>query len=123
MGRVFPNDTLDRSIGSIAWQIVYHVHSYKLILESKLKDDAASESDEPEAKLILHRVLSLYRGDFLGDENEASWALRPRLRLRADFIRLIVQSGRRCETVGDWSAALQCYERGLQADDLAEDLY
>jgi LuxR family transcriptional regulator, maltose regulon positive regulatory protein len=72
---------------------------------------------------VAKRLLDCYRGNFLADETDAAWVLRPRLRMRTQFLRLLEGVGRKLEEAGDWSRAMECYQRGLEADDLAEELY
>lgn len=69
------------------------------------------------------RMLALYKGDFLPSDSEAPWSVRPRLRLRACFIRGVLATARHHEQKGDWQAALGLYERALDIDDLAEPFY
>jgi DNA-binding SARP family transcriptional activator len=68
-------------------------------------------------------LLSLYRGDLLPSDRDEPWALRPRLRLRAQFIRCLGSLGVRLEAIGHWQLALDCYRRGLEVDDVAEEFY
>lgn len=67
-------------------------------------------------------ALSVYRGPFLPGET-APWAVPCRERLRSRFLRCVAELGLRHQNSGLWDKAIACYERGLDADDLAEDLY
>jgi len=69
------------------------------------------------------RLLTLHRGDLLPSDRDEPWTLRPRLRLRAQFIRCLGSFGIRIEATGQWQLALDCYRRGLEVDDLAEEFY
>jgi len=69
------------------------------------------------------RIERLYQGQFLPEEREAPWALSPRERLRGKFIRHVEQEGVRLEQAGDVDAAAMLYQRGIDADDLAEEFY
>jgi len=69
------------------------------------------------------RILSLYRGDFLAADRDEPWALRPRLRLRTRFVRSMASLGTRLEASASWDLAIECYRRGLEVDDLAEEFY
>lgn len=64
----------------------------------------------------------LYRGAFLAGE-DAAWALGPREKLKAKFLRLARELGDRLERAGEWKQACATYERALEADDLVEELY
>ena len=69
------------------------------------------------------KILSLYRGDFLAADRDEPWALRPRLRLRTRFVRSMASLGTRLEASASWDLAIECYRRGLEVDDLAEEFY
>jgi len=86
-----------------------------------LKDYARSEdllkSPGPEV------LLNLYHGHFLADTDGAEWAIGPREQWRSIFLRLLERMGRELEQKGLWDQAAACYRRGLETDDLAENLY
>jgi DNA-binding SARP family transcriptional activator len=86
-------------------------------------DPAASEGDGARASEIAARLLSLYRGEFLASDRDEPWALRPRVRVRARFVRCLAQIGARLEASQRWNLAADCYRRGLEADDVAEEFY
>ena len=69
------------------------------------------------------RIESLYQGQFLPEEREAPWTLSPRERLRGKFIRHVAREGLKLEQAGDLDAATSLYQRGIDADDLAEEFY
>jgi DNA-binding SARP family transcriptional activator len=71
----------------------------------------------------LDELLALYRGNFLPNDADAPWAVKQRLRLRALFARLVEHVGAQLEHAGDWERAKACYQRGMEADDLAEAFY
>lgn len=79
---------------------------------------ASKQRDEQEAV----RVLNLYQGPFLGDDEEA-WSLSMRERLRAAFLKHVQVVGELLEVRGNWSAAADWYQRGLRVDDLIEQFY
>jgi DNA-binding SARP family transcriptional activator len=83
---------------------------------------ARKERNEEESSRLLEKALSLYRGSFLPSE-EMPWALPPREKLRAQFLALVEQLGEICEGAGRWEEAVSCYRRGIEADELAEELY
>lgn len=70
----------------------------------------------------LQRGVALYRGRFLSSE-ESVWAMPARERLHAKFVRALSQLGQQHEARGDWAAAIECYEKGLQSDPLIEAFY
>lgn len=68
-------------------------------------------------------ALRLYSGHFLATEGDVPWALPYRDRLRNRFHRLVLQLGRRFESMNAWEAAISIYEHGLEVDNLSELLY
>lgn len=68
-------------------------------------------------------ALRLYSGHFLATEGDVPWALPYRDRLRNRFHRLVLQLGRRLESMNAWEAATSIYEHGLEVDNLSEQLY
>ena len=71
---------------------------------------------------LLEKALALYHGHFLPDVSEA-WAVSMRERLRSKCLRAVMDLGRYWEGRQDGEKAIRCYERGLEMDDLAEELY
>jgi DNA-binding SARP family transcriptional activator len=68
-------------------------------------------------------LLSLYRGPLLGPGPAPDWAIGPREQLRSRFLRAVAAAGEAAEVAGRWQEAIAVYERGLEQDNLAEDLY
>jgi len=85
--------------------------------------------EEPEAGAprpsihLLEKALGLYEGDFLQEEKDRPWAVTLRERLRGKFLRAVMEAGRSREAAGEWEAALSCYRKGLDADDLHEEFH
>lgn len=74
-------------------------------------------------KTLGDLILNLYQGPFLGDRDDRAWTLATREQLRARFLRAVGALGHYYESIGQWNRAADLYERGLQADPLAEALY
>jgi LuxR family maltose regulon positive regulatory protein len=68
-------------------------------------------------------ALDLYRGPFLARDAGAPWAVLARERLRRRFLGAVARLGQVWEDAGQWLRAIECYERGLDADQLAEEFY
>ncbi|MGH8770378.1 MAG: BTAD domain-containing putative transcriptional regulator [Burkholderiales bacterium] len=83
----------------------------------------ATSSVMSERAALSEKVLALYRGAFLPEESEAPWSVSMREKLRAQFIRHSAQLARKRSDAGELEQAIECYLRGLEADDLAEELY
>ena len=81
---------------------------------------------QPDASLvdaIGQRLLARYSGPFLGSEDPQRWSLAARDRWQNRFRRSLADAGRYWEKQGDWLRAIALYERALEEDNLAEDLY
>ncbi len=68
-------------------------------------------------------ALTLYRGTFLPEDEDAPWALSARERLRAKFVDYIGRLAGRIEAKGRYYEAGACYQRGIETDDLVEQFY
>ena len=78
----------------------------------------------PEALLRMgQRALEAYRGSFLHAEPEDKAIVVMRLKLRDLLARLVSALGQQLEAAAEWEAALACYRRGIDADELAEEFY
>jgi LuxR family transcriptional regulator, maltose regulon positive regulatory protein len=89
-------------------------------LQTALRSPGAGDDDV--AKLG-QRVLSGYRGAFLENEEPQRWMLAARDRWRSRFLRSLADAGRYWERDKRWSQALELYERGIEVEPLAEELY
>ena len=56
-------------------------------------------------------------------ESSNPWTISLRERCRSKFLRGVSTLCRHWEKTGQLEKAVQCYQRGLEADDLAEELY
>ncbi len=70
---------------------------------------------------LAEKALSLYKGTFLGEEANESWAIAYQERLRSKFIRAVKRLGDHFERDGKLQKAVECYQRGLEVDELAEE--
>jgi DNA-binding SARP family transcriptional activator len=85
-------------------------------------EKARKEGKGTEAIRHFEKTLSLFRGAFLAFE-ELPWAVSLREKLRGGFLDAVTHLGRCYEEAGRWEEAVACYGKGLEADDLAEELY
>jgi DNA-binding SARP family transcriptional activator len=85
---------------------------------------AALHEDNCDAVLALgERLLGLYRGAFLDNEEPQRWMLAARDRFHNRFLRSLSDAGRCHERRERFAEAIKLYERGIEVDTLAEDLY
>jgi DNA-binding SARP family transcriptional activator len=69
------------------------------------------------------RLRAAYPGHFLAGDEDHGWLLTMRDRLRAKLVRTALTLGRRLQTAGRLHDAADLYERTLELDNLAEELY
>ena len=69
------------------------------------------------------KVLALYGGTFLPEDEGESWSVAPRERLRGKFIDALSRYGTTLEAEGDRPGAVQCYMRGIDADPIVESFH
>jgi ATP/maltotriose-dependent transcriptional regulator MalT/DNA-binding SARP family transcriptional activator len=72
---------------------------------------------------LVDELLSIYRGPFLPDEDEQPGYIAAREQWRARLLRTITRCARHWEEQGSGDAAVDCYQRCIDADDLCESLY
>ncbi len=96
----------------------------RLFSESEtLLANPATDPDGAALGRLADRVSALYHGPFLGKGFGAAWSVSSRERLRSRYLRHIVSVGARWQQLGYWDRAVECYRKGLEIDDLAEQLY
>ena len=88
-----------------------------------LRSTHALDSATDEVVRLTKNALSLYSGNFLAADNGLPWAHSTRERLRSKFVRLVVNAGYYWENAGVWHKAAECYQKGLEVDDLVEEFY
>jgi pentatricopeptide repeat protein len=69
------------------------------------------------------RLLSLYRGDLLKGEPDTPWLIAARDRLGSKFLRTLKALGGFWEAHAAWDKAQNLYERVLEIDNVAEEVY
>ena len=72
---------------------------------------------------LTEKAIAKYRGDFLAEEEEKPWLAPLRERLRNRFSRAVIWFGHYCENKKQWEKAIESYERLLEADPVAEEIY
>jgi DNA-binding SARP family transcriptional activator len=78
---------------------------------------------DPGLPPLIERLLSLYRGPFLADESEQPAYIACREQLRARVLRALTRAARCFEQAGLADAAIDCYQRFIEAEPLYEAPY
>ncbi len=85
--------------------------------------DMAWNRSPGQAATVTIQAVDLYNGAFLPQDSDQSWTTSLRERMRSKFIRAIVRLGHYLEEQGKWKEASEYYQRGLESDNLSEELY
>lgn len=99
------------------WTFDRDVESLQSILHGPADPDDAQVAE------LVARLVAAYRGHFLEHDEPARWMLGPRDRWRSRFLRSLSDVGRHWERRSRFDAAIVVYERGIEVDALAEELY
>jgi DNA-binding SARP family transcriptional activator len=101
-------------------------YAFEFLLEKAerlLGGNPKAENSSMEGVRLAEKALFLYRGTFLGEEANESWGMAYQERLRSKFIRGVKRLGGNFESDGQWEKAAGIYQKGLEADELAEEFY
>ena len=96
-------------------------------------DACLAQADSPEThsnalqasrlSALADHALALYRGEFLAGEEDLPDVLVARERIKARFTRQMAMLGDKLQALGDPAAAALVYERVVEQQPLAEDIY
>jgi two-component SAPR family response regulator len=84
---------------------------------------ARPAGDEPSLRALADELHALYRGPFLPDESEQPAYIACREQIRAKLVRCLARLARHWEDAGASDAAVDCYLRCIDADELCEAFY
>ncbi|WP_207680905.1 BTAD domain-containing putative transcriptional regulator [Desulfonema magnum] len=82
-----------------------------------------ARADNKEVIRLAQKAIEIYKGPFLAEENSEYWTFPLRELLRSKFLRGVSKLGQYWEKDGQWGKAAECYQRGLEVDNIAEDFY
>jgi ATP/maltotriose-dependent transcriptional regulator MalT/DNA-binding SARP family transcriptional activator len=82
----------------------------------------AADASIDDAVRFGRALLGAYPGHFLADE-DAPWAMALRDRLRSKLARTVLALGGRLQAALAWHDVVALYQRALELDNLAEELY
>lgn len=105
----------------IVWVDVWALERQLVKAERALTD--AGQDGGASASEIFEAILQLYRGHFLDGEGDEPRILGMRDKLRSKFLRFLLLLGDHYEVQGQWTRSAELYQRGLELDNLAEELY
>jgi len=71
----------------------------------------------------IQRAIGLYQGAFLPGETSEPWTNSVRERVRSKFLRCVKKLGHHWEKAGRREKAVECFQKGLEVDDLIEEFY
>jgi len=72
---------------------------------------------------LMEKATEMYKGPFLAKEMMQPWTISMRERLRSKFLRNVEKMGKYWQQGSQWERAVDCYLKGLEVDDLAEEFY
>jgi LuxR family maltose regulon positive regulatory protein len=86
-------------------------HAFEYLLQQA---DALNDT------LLLQQAINLYTGPFLGGDYPEPWAMSYQEKLRSKFLRAVLKLGQFFEEREEHEKAIECYRKGLEADEFAE---
>lgn len=86
-------------------------------------DTGKRRHGEEDIMQLAEKAIGLYKGHFLPGDEEETWTVSYRERLRNKFLRLIIKSGDYWQKNQQWEKAVEYYQKALEVDDLAEEFY
>jgi DNA-binding SARP family transcriptional activator len=72
---------------------------------------------------LIEKATAMYKGPFLAKEMMQPWTISMRERLRSKFLRNVEKMGKYWQQGSQWERTVDCYLKGLEVDDLAEEFY
>ncbi|UCF89789.1 MAG: hypothetical protein JSW39_15935, partial [Desulfobacterales bacterium] len=80
-------------------------------------------NDMTAAISLGQKALDFYQGPFLAAETNSYWAISLRERLHSRFLRTVKRLCEFWKQSGQHEKAVECFQRSLEVDDFAEELY
>ena len=106
----------------LCWMDLHAFEALTLAIDQGRRHRDASDYEE-RVELWTEELFALYRGPFMGSEGGDPRYQWHRGRLRNQFLRSVGELARHWEEREEWERAADYYERGVEADHLAEGLY
>ena len=84
--------------------------------------EGLTETDLTQTIQLAEKANKFYTGPFMAGET-GLWIISYREHLRSKFLRNVVRLGDYWERLGELHKAVECYQKGLEVDALAEEFY
>jgi DNA-binding SARP family transcriptional activator len=99
--------------------------AFKYMYQQLLTPDKEQSDITLDKKKFVYcqRIMDLYPGHFLEDESWAGRFIVQKEKFHHLFLDVVKRLGRYWETNHQWEKAISCYQKGLDRDPLAENLY
>lgn len=97
------------------------VWAFEHLLERADAEWKAGQMDN--AVGLMEKAIAVYKGPFLGEEIEQPWTISMSERLRSMFLRSVRKLALYWQQSGQLEKTLECYQKGLEVDRLAEEFY
>jgi LuxR family transcriptional regulator, maltose regulon positive regulatory protein len=107
---------------SLIWLDTWALDDLVGEFEARLRESGGGVTDTT-ARAFVDEVLDLYRGPFLADEIEQMAYVARREQIRSRLVRHVSRFARSLEETGQAEAAVDCYLRFIDADELCEAFY
>ncbi|HEU0204586.1 MAG TPA: BTAD domain-containing putative transcriptional regulator [Burkholderiaceae bacterium] len=99
------------------------VLAFERLLSESAKFAGNTAAVLAQAEQAFAALARLYRGHFLQLEGDEPWMLGMRDKLRSKLLRHLLALGQALERHGAWDKAAELYQRGIELDHLAEEMY
>lgn len=84
---------------------------------------AVTGNASPETISLSEKAIAMYKGHFLESDAQQPWTSQIRESTRSSLLRLVASLGRYYESIARWEKASECYQKGIETDNLAEEFY
>ncbi len=85
--------------------------------------EAEAVSLSKKAMDLTQKAIGLHKGDFLPSDPLQPWAMAARERTKNRLLGLVTKAGKYLMRAGQFEAAVEMFEKGLELDNLVEELY
>jgi two-component SAPR family response regulator len=109
--------------------VVEHVESLRRELDATSGKAMTRRPNTKQYLELLERAVALYHGHYLGNESDKPWATSLKERLRNKFLHIVTLLGdywtkqKPSRSQSAMNKAIECYQRGIEIDDVAEEFY